>query len=239
MKLLTAQEVKNAKNKSDKERFERIESLKKAERDSVKRVNAALDEEKKIKEKLKEENMSVARREAKANVSKSIIIREIKALEKQRDDLLKPTIEREEQAALLLKEVKETIKNLEKKKQEYEKNEELLVSRFENLADREAEAEERHLALNLREAGIQSADEEMKRSLDKLSDSWVEFHKTVRASNEMLLRREKEIEDSKKANEQFLASLNAKEKILNDRHRQLADGYAQLAKSQKEILGKK
>lgn len=234
MKLLDAKPIKESKRQSEVERRELIRKLQEEEKASVRRLNEALVNEAKEKKRIAEDS-SLSRIEGETSVKKSVLLQEIKTLEEQKRESLKPIHEIQQQAEQLLESAKESFVDSERRALIVKEIEQDLSERVESFADREAESVEKSQSLNKREEMTKSAEEELKRSISELSKKWADFHTGVYITNTELAKREREIEARRKANESYEKSLNMKASELNKKEIALKDGFGELEKSHKEI----
>lgn len=238
MKLLSAEEVKSEKEKGEEERTQRIQRLNAEENASGKRLNEARELEKKELARIADE-LNLARNEAEAEVRKSVLVQEIRALNAEKAQALKPIHEQQKQADKNLEESKRNLELSQKDRDASEKLREIYEDKIDALADRETAAVEKDRELQKREVGIGAAEAEIKRSTTELGQKWVDFHKAVHAHNASMEERERRVEAERKANDDHRAELEKTAERQAQERIALKDGYETLARAQEEILGKK
>lgn len=239
MKLLTADEVKTEKTRSDEERALRIQKLEKEESDLTARVNekrtnigkeiALLDSQ------LIERQSLIAKRKLELDAEISALSREVKQLEDRRSEALKPIDEIRQEAEKLLESANRAQADVEADKAELQEGWDHLAVLMEDVTDRETSNVEKSDELDQRERRVAESEARTKESAEKVSQEWLKFHKEVHGANESLARREKGVADRAKANNEFAASLSNKETELMAREIRLKDQYETLARSKKEI----
>ncbi len=103
-----------------------------------------------------------------------------------------------------------------------------LVERTQELVGREERVSEKEKELDKRENRVQGAETKAQLGIADLNLKWVEYHKTVNATNADIERREKEIEDGKKANDIYKQSLDERAKELFEKDREITNNRAVL-----------
>ncbi len=237
MELLTAKKTKIRESAKTRDREERVRKLNKEETGSVRRLNDALTKETSEKKRI-EETLELARDEGKAAVKRSVLLQEIEALEARKAKALEPTSVIKEEARKIFEKAKKSFADSKIRSDSIDELKQDIIERIENVTDSEANAVERHDELNIRSEKILASEAELKKSTKNLGKKWVEYHKEVLDKNAEMERRERGVEDKRKVNESLKKTLNEKQKnILNDRIA-LEDGYRELNKARKEILGR-
>lgn len=238
MKLLSAEAVKSEKDKGEEERVKRIGKLNAEEVAIAKRLNEAREFEKTEKARIADE-LNLARNEAEAEVRKSVLVQEIRALNAEKAEALKPIHEQQKQTDKNLKESKRNIELSQKDREATETLRETYEDKIDALTDREVSSVEKDRKLDKREAGVEAAEAEIKRSTNELGQKWVDFHKSVHDQNASMVERERKVEAERIANDEHRAELDKAEVRMVERERGVRDGYETLARAQEEILGKK
>lgn len=213
MRLLSSEKIKDEKDKTEAERLERITKLHDEESSSVKRLNAALEYEKKERARIDDELM-LARNAAEAEVRTSVLLQEIHALEERKAKALEPVTALRKEAEKLLTEAKESKAKTEAAQEKAERLTVELEDKIDSLADREEAISDKEKDLTNREAGVQSAEEYIKQSTENLSKSWVEYHREVKGKTADLERREDRVALDAKENETIRIALEKKEAEL-------------------------
>lgn len=77
----------------------------------------------------------------------------------------------------------------------------------------------------------------MRISTEILSKKWGTFHEEVHNTNQEFRHKEKEIEVAKQANEAYRESLAQKELELGRLEYKIKDGFAELEKARKHVVG--
>ena len=205
--------VKDEKRQKDEELRGRIRRLNEEEGAAVKRLNAALAAEADEKKRIAED-LSLARDEGAAAVKKSVLLQEIKALESAKAELLSPIDDKRKEAENLFESARQTTTDIGKRNATLKESEQELLERFEALVDRESEALEKSIEADKREARIQAAEEELKRSNESLGQKWLDYHKESRGLISGIEARESKVAAEMKANNDFRGELERKEANL-------------------------
>lgn len=242
MKLLSAEEIKKEKDKTENDRFKRIEKLKKEEDILIKTINNLTEEERDlavIKKIAKLKNQPVI------NIKKSILEKEVDILEKRKQEALEPVYKTKREADELKKEFEFQLKEALKKKKELERDRESIIEKGLELKSREESVIEKQERQSNREVGIKAAEEEIKRSTKELSEKWVSYHEEVNKVNldidkrsSELLKRENQEEAQRKTNDSILKELSEERNRLDKEDKAIQDKYRTLGAAQREILGK-
>lgn len=240
MKLLSPDEVKNDKTRSESERVAHIKKLKEEELLLIRSVNdkrVQVQNEKAIlDEGLGAHLRWVASEKVKLDDLISTKKREVESLESRRLEALKPINEIRKKADDRIKIAENRESAVLRDEQTLAKSWEDLSERVENVTDRETLADEKTEELATRERKIIEAESRTKESADNLAEKWLGFHKEVHDANQSLERREKKCADREKSTTAFAQSLSNKETALNAKDAQLKDGFATLDRSREEIL---
>ncbi len=239
MKLLSSEEVKNEKDKKTEEQLDRVSKLRDEETSLVKKVNDARSQADIDIEKINQEVLEYKKsaEQTKINLDVEIISKnkEIEILENRRRESLKPI-------ELIQKEAESKLESAEKKEIELSEKESLLndknddlVELSQDLADRDGDIKIKENNLNERESKIIKEEERLKISAESLSKKWVEYHKSVNFQNAEMIAREKDVENTKIANNKFRESLEAEDLRLKEKDRQVQDKYIALAQAKKHL----
>lgn len=239
MKLLDPKEAKEVKDKSEEEKIQRLRKLSEEECRLVTSINNLNEEEKKIKQRLEIETHKT---NEKLKIRKSILSVEVEALEKRKDEAMKPVKEIRIESEKIKNEYETELKELLERKAKIAKDEDDLIEKFEKINDTEDEYRNKFLNLEKREAGIQSAEEEIKRSTLNLSKEWVKFHEESHKIREyienqrILIENDRKInENDKKINESVRLSNEAEAKRLRNEDRAIKDKYVALEQAKKHL----
>lgn len=236
MKLLSPQQVFEKNATVERDRKARVANLNQEESDAVQRLNTALDNERKNKERIATEE---ARLQTEHDAKVATLKSEIEALEERKKAAQVATGVTLEQAETIKKENEGYQIELKERIKKAEESNELFTTKFEDLSDREQIIKERETALDKRESNITATEASLKTSTDELNGKWLEFHKTVHAQNEQFAEREKKIRDGTKVNDNIREELNRREAGLNDRDRFIRSQYESLQITLQEINNKK
>ena len=211
MKLLAAEEVKKESNRSDEERKERVRKLIEEEATVTKRLNDILEKEKVEKKRIADER---AVDDGQLAVKKSVLAQEVESLEARKAEALKPIDEKRKEAEKLLADANTAWSDIGKIRAALDERDLSLRERAEAIVDRDEESVERAKNLDGREIGVASAENEVKKSTENLSKSWIEYHKQVHDKTAELDSRELRLVASEKANDTFRATLDKREAEL-------------------------
>jgi len=235
MKLLSAEVVKTKKSQSLEELSARVKRLQAEEKRLIKHISDLAEKEEKERVRI-ESDLTLVRNEAELEIQKSILFQEVRHLEDRKNKALEPINETTHKADKLLKEAQATVADAQKYAAKVKESHELLSERIEQCVARESLARERHRELDKREAGIEAAEQELKRSTAALADKWVLYHEEVHKTKAEVERREKEVRDGQKANEVHKERLDA---VAQEQARLkigIKDGYESLKRAKQEIL---
>lgn len=236
MKLLSPQQVFEKNATVERDRKARVANLNQEESDAVQRLNTALDNERKNKERIASEEEQLQKdHDAKVASFKA----EIEALEERKKAAQQKTGVTLEEAETIKKENEQYQTHLIERIKKADEKSELYTTKFEDLSDREQLITERETGLDNRESNIAATEASLKTSTDELNAKWLEFHKTVHAQNEQFAEREKKIRDGTKVNDNIREELNRREAGLNDRDRFIRSQYESLQITLQEINNKK
>ncbi len=148
-------------------------------------------------------------------------------------DLMKPIHEIRKEADQRLLRAGERERENELAGETLEKDRLLLTERIEAIVDREQEAERKDNELGERERKIENREKIVDSSEKSLKEKWVEYHEKVNITNLDLKRREKEVEDGKRANNAIRKNLEAEAERQTQERRALQDGWKTLERSKK------
>jgi len=235
MKLLTPNEVKTQKTRSETERVSRIGKLQKEESESVRRLNDALTKEKIQMDRLKSDT-TVAELKEKLDVEKVALLGEVTDLENRKTKALEPIIDREKESEALMSQLKSSLAKVKSRGESLTVREDELSERIEVVVDRESELPVLEQDLEKRKKGIEVSEVEIGRQTKILGEKWLEYHTQIYESNDLMSQREKKVADATKSNNAYAIELSKKETDLMAREIALKDKYETLARSQKEIL---
>jgi len=201
----------------------------------VKRINKLHESEEREKVKiinnLIELNKIAKEEKQKILDEMSYLCKEVERLEKRKTEALKPIKDTQAQAEDALERAKSTLSALEKRKTELDAFNEKNLDLAEELSDKEHEILHRDDESKRKSDIIIEEEKKLKKSAEKLSKEWVEYHKTVNEKNVELIRREREIENARIANENFRKILERRDREQLEHDRQIRDKYATLARS--------
>ena len=236
MKLLSPEKIEKEEKRSDEELRSRVEKLKVEETKVAKQLNALKEEERKQKHHL---DVFIVETEAQLGVKKTILFQEVESLEKRKEEALKPINEIKNNAEKLLNDARTANDRLNAKNAEFDakfkENNEKITERLEDVIDKEHEISDKSTELDNRELGIKAAETEIKKSTDNLGAEWVKFHEKVYVVNGDLERREKEVEDAKKANDAIRQSNEAEAARLRQEDRAIRDKYVALEQAKQHL----
>ena len=116
--------------------------------------------------------------------------------------------------------------------------EEEVIERIEAVRDTESELSGKAEELDRREKKVREAEQAHKDSQNKLADSWTEYHETVHRTNASLSKREREVEDGRKANDAIRIAQEKRSKEQDAQDRQIKDRYATLQRAIEEWRAK-
>ena len=231
MKLLEVEKVKEETKQSTQDRIKRVAKLNEEETIIVKRINELREQEKKAKQRFFEESEEG---QPVLLVRKTVLSQEVDLLENRKKEALKPVDEILTKTKVVYQENQETTKFLVERKNRLKDQEEQLLERVEKVVERENEVELLEIKLGAREKGIVAGENELKRSSKELAEKWVDYHNGVHSLNtkiEGVERREKEMEDGRRTNENFKINLDKKEKEQSEHDKQIADRYLTLGRA--------
>ena len=232
MKLLTLQETKEKKKREDHIKAVKIDRLKKEETEAVKRLNLALDNEKTEKKRIAE---ALEEGQPALKVKRDILVNEVEALEKRKDESLIPVGEKLKEAEKVLKTNIEGGKIILFKMEEANTLKEELVERIEGVKDSQQLVDEKKEELGKREKNTGEAEEEVANSTNKLSKMWVEYHDKIHQTNQEFEKRETEIEDNKQVIESVRKSNEAEKRRLVQEDLAIKDKYVALGKAKQHL----
>ena len=213
MKLLDAEKVKKEKDKAEEDLRRRIKKLTDEEIESTKRLNKVIEEEEKEKKRIAED-LTIVRDAAAAEIKKSVLLAEIKALEERKQEALKPISDLRNEAQRQLDNAKQSNLDAQSNRARTEQLREIFEDKVDALGEQESSLLEKDRELNKREAGIKSAEDEVSRSTESLSKQWVEYHKESRMFLAAIEVREIKVNVEAKANSILKALLEKKEAEL-------------------------
>ncbi len=235
MQLLTPETVKNDTSRQEQEQRSRVRDLSMEEERLVKSVNLLREEEKAEKKRIDEE---LEVNQATLATRKTMLVREVEALEARKAESLKPAREIEERANKILAENEEKSKVLDTRLSEVATMKENVLVQLEKIDDKKQLLAEADEALLIREKGITAGEAEVKRSANEVADKWLQYHGAVIELNNRehtLVSRENAVTVATEANTVFKLTLEAKEKDLAERERALNDKYQTFISAQKEM----
>ena len=169
MKLLDAQKIETEKIKTEKELKERIRKLNAEESASVKRLNELRTVESAEKKRIAED-LTLAKHKNEVAVKKSILLQEIKILESQKREALKPINEKKREAECLLEYAQKISVDAEKSRASIELSQKHITERINILFEREKSVDVRHLELDKREEKIKSGESEISQSIKEIGN---------------------------------------------------------------------
>ena len=234
MKLLDAKKIEVERISKEEKLKENIRKLNKEESASVKRLNMAKESESAEKKRISED-ITLAQDEGKAAIKKSILLQEIKVLELQKAEALKPIDEIKTEAESLLEYARKINSDSKKTRLAVDDSIRDVADRINLLIDQEESAIERDLDLNKREERIKWGEDELVRSTKSLGQEWVKFHIAVNAQNKNIERREKEVADQKKSNKDIRQEIEVERKRIADADVAVQDKYKALEQAKKHL----
>ena len=237
MKLLSVEKTREDKNRAEQERAERIRKLNAEETASARRLSLALDAERTEKSRL-EEDMELVRNESELLVKKSVLLGEVKFLEKRKSDAMKPIAHLEKEWHEKLAEVETTIESLKKRSSALAMQEKSTEEIKNTLGRMEEEAQKKSVEISTKLVATDAAQSEIQRLKNHLAQEWVDFHKATALADDSLSQREHAIAAREKALDTRLESLKSFEYELKESERGLQDRYATLEQSVEEFRNK-
>lgn len=234
--LLTPEAVKEGSSRQGREQEARNNHFADEENRLVLSINSLREEERAEKRRIAEES---EKDQSTMAVRKTVLVREVEALESRREQALKPARLVEEEARKVLADNLAYGKVLDGRAAELSSSQERATAKLEDLHDREQLLDEREAKMDAREVGIAAAEAEVGRSTAALGDKWVELGAAVAAANERaadLAVRESAVGVAARANDIRAESLDRKDADQAQRERGIVDGYAALESARREIL---
>lgn len=235
MQLLSIKEIKEQKNTSNIEKMERIEKLKKEEKDIINSVNKKRDES---KVEIEDIDKKVSDKKSEYEIIITKLDKEVSSLESRKLEALKPITEIKKEADNILENAKKTEIEININNKKVIKQISILVERTADLVDLETDLKEKKEDSNKRENKILIVEEENKKSSDRLSKSWLDFHKRVNNINLDIKDREQKIKNKEKTNNTLKVEMDIREKELDIKDRMIVDKYKSLQRARDEILGR-
>ncbi len=243
MKLLEAEKVKEENKRTEQSRIDRLQKLNDEETTITKRLNDSRENEKKeilllLHRKKIRDAENTPETETELGVKKALLLLDIEELESRRKKALEPIEGLRQKAEEKFEEAKKMISETQEMRISLSKEKEIILKRTELLVDKESDMREKSMIFDQRESKIKSVETETRRSTEKLSEEWVRFHTEVQKLNKAMAYREVEIENGRRANEEFKKSLDRVEAEQAEKDRQIADRYATLGRAIEEARKK-
>ena len=235
--LLSPETVKNTAAKGEQEARIRVRDLALEEERLVKSINDLRAEETQAKNDLREK---VAQARNDAQVEMNEIELAIAPLRAERVELMKPIDQ-------LRIETEEHNRASEDREHAVTDREHVVTDKEKELSDREAILlsttadrnqllDEREKTLNEREEKVRAEEQRVKDSLNGVNERWAQFHTTVAAKEEELIKREAAVNAGEQANQTRSEQLDKREIEQKEHDRQIADRYETLASAEREII---
>lgn len=232
MRILSAEEVKDNKALTDADRIARTQRLREEETIASKALNDTREFAAVETAKIEADLADV---EEKAIARKKVLVDEIASLENQKKEAMAPIHEIRQEAEQRLEAAKNREVEVERREVAIAEREQLLADRAIALVSREEANEEKADDLDTREERIAGEEKRLKESEVALAEKWAVHHGEVAKANASLERREKEVEDGKKANAAYAASLYEKDRKQADEWKAIRSGYAALEEAKKHL----
>lgn len=231
MKLLEAGEVKKNEKVFETSQRERVKKLNAEESILTRRLN---DTKEKTELGIKKLETELTQFEKSTEEKKKTLTLEISSLESRKKEALKPIHDTKNEAEKLLKSAKAKEIELERDRKALNEAQEDLLDRLEHIADTEGEIANENIEIENKKKLVESAELKLKKSQIALSEAWAKYHLEVGIVNKDLVRREKEVEDGKKANEIIREQQEKRAKEQDEHDRQIADRYGTLGRAIEE-----
>lgn len=238
MKLLSPDDIHKDRSESIEGAAARSRALAAEESRLARAINQARED---AQQQIKIIEADFAAFKADLLEQKNQLVSEVRELENRKTEALKPVEPIKAAAAAALAEAESAKTELERQRADLEKDKEKNQERAENLHDSEQVLDERSRLLDQREQRINAEQQRIEHSAKALGDKWAEYHQAVAQLNDKVREvttREAEVEAGKKANDDRAGKLREWESSLGQKQNQLEDGYRNLAKARKEILGR-
>lgn len=235
--LLTPEAVKEGSSRQRMEQAARVRDLSDEENRLVNSVNELREEEKLEKKRIAEEGEV---NQATFATRKTVLVREVEALESRKAEALKPARFIEEEARTVLAANQAQSQKLTERAEELEKSEAMAVRGHELIQEKAQELIDRASSLDAREVGIKATEEALGQSTQSLAEKWA-LHAIAQADHNdrdaALTIRETAVSAATIANSTRAEELEKFKASLDERARGITDGYATLEAARKEILG--
>lgn len=228
MKLLEAEEVKKNNKVFETSQRERVKKLNTEETILTKKFNDAKDKTEKGIQKL---DIEYKEFEKSTQEKKKTLLLEVNSLESRRKDALIPIKDKMKKANELLRVAEQREIELDEGKKALKRAQEDLLEKLETITDKESRLAEEDIEIKKRKKILKDAEEKVITSQKSLSEAWAKYHLEVNQANKDLIRREKEVEDQKKANETVREQQEKRAKEQADHDRQIADRYGTLGRA--------
>lgn len=233
IQLLTPDIVKKDGRAQEEERQRRLADLSREEERLIHSVNELRTVEKEEQQRKLDREISD---EGTLGVRKSVLLAEVEMLEDRKRAAQQPVDDRAKELAERERDLQQQKTILESKVLQVQEEKEELRDYAERVKDKEHLIDERIAGLDHRELRIAGAEEQVRKSTVELSDKWVSYHTTVSKANELIHKREAQVEAGIKANAVRQAQLDLREQQLEARNRQITDRYQTLISAEKELL---
>lgn len=235
MEILNPNEIKEQEDESLNQAKDRTEKLSTAENHLAISINLS---KKNAEEEIEKINKEVEDFEIEKEADKKIITQEIKTLESQRKELMKPIDEIEQQAKDKLEMANLRAVEVEKEAVEVKQQREDNMDDAEKNQDRSQSLDEREEDLNRRENGIKNEETQMKISAETLKNNWIEYHETVDKLNiriEAVKQSEATIVTENQAIQSRKEAQDEREKDLYRQRTELRSNYQALEQAKEHL----
>lgn len=233
--ILSPEQVEHDKNRIATEIQKRVWGLAEEESELVNRVNTLRDTEQKETQRIAKE---FAAQESKNSAILSDLEGKVTALEKRREQAMRPIKELETEAKQRIDAVAKREQSVELREKDLQDKEIDLREIAENQMDNAEDLAGRQTLVEKRERGVESEAARLKISGSQLTAKWAEFHTSVYKKTEELVSRESRVLTDTKANDIIREELDARARDLNARDLQIRDRYATLMEAIKEFDAK-
>lgn len=238
MQLLSPDDINKDRSESAEEATARTRALATEEARLARAINQARSDAQQEMEIIQHDFEAF---KADIKTEKDQLIREVEELENRKKEALKSVQPLIDRANIALSEAEAAKADVERQRADLEKDKEKNQERAENLRDSEQVLGERSRVLDEREAGIKAEQQRIAQSATDLGNRWAEYHTAVDQLNAAIREienREAEVQAGKKANDNRAGQLREWESRLGQKQNQLEDGYENLKRARREILGR-
>lgn len=238
MDLLSPDDIRKDRSESAEESQQRSRALAAEESRLARAINQARADADREMEIIETDYREFKREKEE---ERKILTGDINSLRAQKAELLKPIDKIRENAEILLQEAENRLSIAKKAEANIEADHEKNQDRAEDLQDYADDLNIRSGELDKSELRIKNEDIRILNSAKDLGDKWLEYHDAVNNLNTKTLKvetREGQIIFDTRANEIRKKQQDERDNDLNKKQWALEDGYRNLAKARKEILGR-